>query len=260
VTVVEMMDTLLPGCDPDLVKPLARRLGTALKEVCLKTRVVKMSESGKGVSVEFDGSNVPKTKTFDRVLVAVGRRPNTEGIGLDKTAVRVERGFIQADTQFKTADARIFAIGDVIGNPMLAHKAAHEGIVAAEVIAGRDIVFDRRAIPAVVFTDPEIAWCGLTEAEAKAQGVEYTAKKMQWLASGRAVAMGRTDGLTKILFDPKTKRVLGVGMTGPHVGEMIAEAVLALEMGAVAADLADTIHPHPTLSETIGEVALQMIS
>ena len=259
VTVVEMLDTLLAGCDPELVKPLAKRMGKVLKEVCLETKVVRMRESGKGVAVEFEGKNVPADKTFDRVLVSVGRRPNTDELGLENTRVRVDKGFVQVDTRFQTADARIFAIGDVIGNPMLAHKAVHEGHVAAEVIAGKDGVFDRRTIPAVVFTDPEIAWCGLTEPEAKERGVEYVVKKMQWMGSGRAVAIGRTEGLTKILFDPKTQRVLGVGITGPHAGELIAEGVLAIEMGAVATDLAETIHPHPTLSETVGDVADQML-
>jgi len=259
VTVVEMLDTLLPGCDPELVKPLSKRMGKLLKEVCIETKVVSMKEAGKGVAVEFDGKNVPKQNKFDRVLVSVGRQPNTENLGLENTKVKVEKGFIQVDAQFRTADPKIFAIGDVIGNPMLAHKAVHEGHVAAEVIAGKNTVFDRRTIPAVVFTDPEIAWCGLTEPEARQRGIEYTVKKMQWMGSGRAVAIGRTEGLTKILFDPKTQRVLGVGITGPHAGEMIAEGVLAIEMGAVATDLAETIHPHPTLSETIGEVADQMV-
>jgi dihydrolipoamide dehydrogenase len=166
---------------------------------------------------------------------------------------------IKVDDQFQTADPKIYAIGDVIGNPMLAHKAVHEGHVCAEVIAGKDAVFDRRTIPAVVFTDPEIAWCGLTEAEAKAKGLEIAVRKMQWVGSGRAVAIGRTEGLTKIVFEKSTQRVLGVGLTGPHVGEMIAEACLAIEMGAVATDLAETIHPHPTLSETVGDVADMML-
>jgi dihydrolipoyl dehydrogenase len=259
VTVVEMMDTLLPGADADLAKPLAKRLAKEFKEICLKTRVVGMKETAKGVEVGFEGDQVPATTTFDRVLVAVGRKPNTSGLGLETTKVQIDRGFIQVDAQFRTADAKIFAIGDVVGNPMLAHKAIHEGRVCAEVIAGKESVFDRRTIPAVVFTDPEIAWCGLTEAEAKEQGVAVKVQKMQWVGSGRAVAIGRTEGLTKILFDPQTQRVLGVGMVGVHVGEMIAEACLAIEMGAVATDLAETIHPHPTLSETIGDVADMML-
>lgn len=258
VTVVEMTDSLLPGCDASLVKPLAKRMDQLLKSVCLRTSVVSMKDTGKAVEVGFEGKDPPKDKTFDRVLVCVGRRPNTDDLGLDKTKVQMERGFIKVDPQFRTDDRRIFAIGDVIGDPMLAHKAVHEGHVAAEVIAGKDSVFDRRTIPAVVFTDPEIAWCGLTENEAKEQGIAFETKKMQWLASGRAVAIGRTEGLTRILFDPQTQRVLGVGIVGPHAGEMIAEGVLAIEMGAVATDLAETIHPHPTLSETIGDVAGMM--
>ncbi|NOT02942.1 MAG: dihydrolipoyl dehydrogenase [Phycisphaerales bacterium] len=258
VTVVEMLDSLLPGCDADLVKPLAKRMEKLLHEICLKTRVVKMKDTGKTVEVDFEGESQPKEKQFDRVLVAVGRTPNTDGLGLERTGVKVERGFIQVDAQFRTADPKIFAIGDVIGNPMLAHKAIHEGHVCAEAIAGRNVLFDRRTIPAVVFTDPEIAWCGLTEAEAKSKGIKHEVRKMQWVASGRAVSIGRTDGLTKILFDPDSQRVLGVGITGAHAGEMIAEGALAIEMGAVATDLAETIHPHPTLSETVYEVAESM--
>jgi len=260
VTVVEMMDTLIPGCDADLAKPLVKRMNKVLKEVCLSTKVVSMKDTGKAISVSFEGKKTPGRKQFDRVLVAVGRRPNTDNLGLERTRVTVEKGFISVDAQFKTSDPKIMAIGDCIGNPMLAHKAVHEGHVAAEVLAGKNVVFDRRTIPAVVFTDPEIAWCGLTETDAKAAGVDYQVKKMQWVASGRAVAIGRTDGLTKILFDPTTQRVLGVGMTGPHAGEMIAEGVLAIEMGAVATDLAETIHPHPTLSETVGDVADMMLT
>ncbi len=259
VTVVEMLDTLLPGADADLVKPLAKRLGKLFKEICLKTRVTGFKETAKGLEVKFEGDQAPKRKTYDRVLVSVGRKPNTGNLGLENTKVRVERGLIQVDDQLRTDDPKIFAIGDVIGNPMLAHKAVHEGHVCAEVIAGHKVAFDRRTIPAVIFTDPEIAWCGITEQEAKAQGIKVAVKKMQWVASGRAVAIGRTDGLTKILFDPETQRVLGVGMTGVHVGEMIAEGCLAVEMGAVATDLAETVHPHPTLSETIGDVADMML-
>ncbi len=259
VTVVEMLDSLLPGCDPDLVKPLSKHMNKLLAEVCLKTKVTGMKEAKDHIEVVCEGENVPKQNKFDQVLVAVGRTPNSGELGLENTKVKVEKGFIQVDERFQTADPKIFAIGDVIGNPMLAHKAVHEGHVAAEVIAGKESVFDRRTIPAVVFTDPEVAWCGITEAEAKDQDIPYEVKKMQWLASGRAVAIGRTDGLTKILFDPETQRVLGIGITGPHAGEMIAEGCLAIEMGAVATDLAETIHPHPTLSETIGDVADQML-
>ncbi len=259
VTVVEMMDSLLPGADADLAKPLAKRLGKRFAEVCLKTKVVGMTDTGKGVKVDFEGEQVPKNQTFDRVLVAVGRRPNTADLGLENTKVEVEGGFIKVDDQFKTGDARIFAIGDCIGNPMLAHKAVHEGHVCGEIIAGKASVFDRRTIPAVIFTDPEIAWCGLTENEAKDRKIPHVVKKMQWVGSGRAVAIGRTEGMTKMLFDPDTQRVLGVGIVGAHAGEMIAEGCLAIEMGAVATDLAETVHPHPTLSETIGDVADMML-
>jgi len=256
VTVVEMLDSLLPGADADLVRPLGKRMKEVLAQICVKTRVTAMKEVSGGIEVRFEGDHVPSQTTFDRVLVSVGRRPRSGELGLEHTQVEVDdRGFIRVDEQFRTADARIHAIGDVIGDPMLAHKAAHEGKICADVIAGRQAAFDARAIPAVVFTDPEIAWCGLTESEAKAAGRKVAVKKMPWGASGRAVAMGRADGVTKILFDPETHRVLGVGMCGPHAGEMIAEGVLAMEMGAVATDLAATIHPHPTLSEMMGEVA-----
>ncbi len=256
VTVVEMMPSLLPGADADLVRPLAKRMRELLAEVCLNTKVTGMKDVQGGVEVTFEGKSVPKRSVFSRVLVSVGRRPNTENLGLEKTQAKLsDRGFIEVDRGFRTADSRIYAIGDVIGDPMLAHKASHEGRVCADILAGHDAVFDARAIPAVVFTDPEIAWCGLTESEAKADGRKVAIKKIPWGAAGRAVAMGRSDGLTKILFDPESQRVLGVGMCGPHAGEMIAEGVLAIEMGAVATDLASTIHPHPTLSEMMGEVA-----
>ncbi len=255
VTVVEMMDALIPGCDPDLAKPLVKRCEKMFKEISLGARVVGMKEAGKSIEVQFEGDKIPADTKFERVLVSVGRKPNTEGLGLEKTKVEVDRGFVKVDAQMRTADPKIFAIGDVIGNPMLAHKAIHEGYVVADVIAGKDSVFDRRVIPAVVYTDPEVAWCGLTEQEAKQQGRKVSVKKMQWVGSGRAAAIGRTDGLTKIIFDPETDRVLGVGITGPHAGEMIAEGCLAIEMGAVATDLAETIHPHPTLSEMMGDIA-----
>ncbi|HUU82206.1 MAG TPA: dihydrolipoyl dehydrogenase [Phycisphaerae bacterium] len=259
VTVVEMMPGLLPGVDADLVRPLARRLKDVLTQVCLKTRVTAMKEAGGGVEVAFEGDNLPQRNTFDRVLVSVGRRPNTDGLQLAKTQVKTDpHGFIKVNQRLQTDDPRIYAIGDVVGNPMLAHKASHEGKVCADVIAGHDNTFDARAIPAVVFTDPEIAWCGLTEAEAKAAGTKVVVKKIPWGASGRAVSIGRSEGVTKMLFDPQTHRILGVGMCGLHAGEMIAEGVLAMEMGAVATDLAATIHPHPTLSEMMGEVADMM--
>ncbi len=260
VTVVEMTEGLLPGVDTDLARPLVKKLEKEFKEIRLSTKVTGMKNGDKAIEVLFDGANVPKTKTFDRVLVSVGRKPNSADLGLANTKVQVDqRGFVTIDDQLRTNDPKIFAIGDVAGEPMLAHKAIHEGRVAADVIAGKDIAYDRRAVPAVVFTDPEIAWCGLTETQAKAQNIAYEVKKVQWPASGRAVSIGRTDGLTKILFDPKTQRILGMGLVGPHVGEMIAEGVLAMEMAATATDIATTIHPHPTLSETIGDAAFAML-
>jgi dihydrolipoamide dehydrogenase len=255
VTLVEMMPQLIPDADADLVRPLERRMKEDLDQLVLGVRVTGMTETKDGIAVTFEGKKKPKRTTFDKVLVAVGRVPNSD-LGLENTGVKVnDRGFIEVDSQFRTADRRIFAIGDVIGDPMLAHKAVHEGKIAADVMAGHENFEDRRAIPAVVFTDPEIAWAGLTETEAKRDGIRYAAKKMPWSASGRAVAIGRTGGMTKILFEPASGAVLGVGLVGPHAGEMIAEAVLAIELGATDVDLSETIHPHPTLSEMTGEVA-----
>ncbi|RME37743.1 MAG: dihydrolipoyl dehydrogenase [Planctomycetota bacterium] len=256
VTVVEMTDGLLPGVDRDLVRPLAARLESDFEQICVSTRVTGMKATKSAVEVTFDGKNPPKRKRFARVLVAVGRRPNTENLGLQRAGVQLdERGFIKVDEGFATTASGIYAIGDVIGNPMLAHKAMHEGTVLADRLAGKKAVFEPRAIPAVVFTDPAIAWAGLTESEAKQAGRNVEVKKMPWSASGRAVSLGRTDGLTKLIVDKDGGRLLGVGMTGVHAGEMIAEGVLAMEMGAVPYDLAATIHPHPTLSETIYETA-----
>ncbi len=256
VTVIEMTPTLLPGADRDLCRPLFKRLESDFTEICLETRVVSMKETKGSITLGIEGKNVPKSKKFDKVLVAVGRVPNSRDLGLDKVGVEVdERGFIQVDAGFATTAPKIFAIGDVIGNPMLAHKALHEGMVLADRLAGKDVVFEPRAIPAVVFTDPEIAWAGVTEEEAKTQGLNYAIKKMPWAASGRAVALGRTDGLTKLIYDKTTGRLLGVGISGIHAGEMIAESVLALEMGAVGHDIASTVHPHPTLSEMMSDVA-----
>jgi dihydrolipoamide dehydrogenase len=257
VTVVEMTDGLLPGVDRDLVRPVQARLANHFHKIFLNTKVVKMEQTSKGVRATLEGEEVEdKTPVFDRVLVAVGRRPNSQGLGLENTRVKMnEKGFVQVDKQMRTADEHIFAIGDVAGEPMLAHKASHEGKVAAEVIAGEKTIFDSRAIPAVVFTDPEIAWCGLTETEAKTQNREVKVGRFPWAASGRAVSLGRPDGLTKILSDPQTERILGVGIVGTGAGELIAEGVLAVEMGASAHDVALSIHPHPTLSETMGEAA-----
>lgn len=259
VTVVEMLPALLPGCDPDLVRPLEKRLEKEFKEICLETKVTGMKEAKGGVQVTFEGRNAPKRTTFEQVLVSVGRRPNSDQLNLEAAGIKTtERGFIEVDAQFKTSNPRVFAIGDIIGEPMLAHKAMAEGRVLGAILAGSDTVFDARCVPAVVFTDPEIAWVGLTEADAKKQDISIDVKKVQWAASGRATAMARTDGLTKIIFDPQSQRVLGVGLVGPHAGEMISEAVLAIEMGAVATDLALSIHPHPTVSELVSDVADMM--
>ncbi len=259
VTVVELMDGLLPGADRDLVKPLAKRIDKMCGgRVYLNTKVGSIAETDGGVEVTFEGPGNFGHERFDRVLVSVGRRPVTRGLGLENTKVEVNsRGFVVCDKQQRTADPHIFAIGDVAGDPMLAHKATHEGRVAAEVIAGKPAVFDKRAIPAVVFTDPEIAWAGLTENEAKVQGIAIEVEVYPWAASGRAQALGITDGLTKWLVEPETHRVLGCGIVGSGAGELIAEAVLAIEMGCVVHDITESVHPHPTLSETLmnaGEV------
>jgi dihydrolipoamide dehydrogenase len=253
VTVVEMTPGLLPGADRDLVDVLAKSISKTMKEVLLNTRVVQMKAEPAGIRVTFDGGKSGEA-VFDRVLVAVGRRPNASVPGLDRTQVRLdERGFIVVDGQMRTAEPSIFAIGDVVGEPMLAHKASHEGRTAVEVIAGHKAVFEPRAIPAVVFTDPELAWAGLTEAQAQAAGRTVSVAKFPWAASGRAITLDRVDGLTKVLIDPATERILGVGLVGSGAGELIAEAVVAIEMGATASDLKLSIHPHPTLTETLME-------
>jgi dihydrolipoamide dehydrogenase len=259
VTVVEMTGGLLPGADRDLVDVLAKRVSQTMNAVLLNTRVVQMKAEDKGIRVRFEGDpgkEAPRDQAFDRVLVAVGRRPNASVPGLDRTRVEVnERGFIVVDEQMRTGEPSIFAIGDVVGEPMLAHKASHEGRVAVEVIAGRNVAFAPRAIPAVVFTDPELAWCGLTETQAQQENRKVTIAKFPWGASGRAITLDRTDGLTKLVLDPETERLLGVGLVGPNAGELIAEGVLAIEMGANATDLKLSIHPHPTLTETMMESA-----
>ncbi len=256
VTVVEMTDGLLPGCDRDLVRPLAAHLQQVFKAIYLNCKVTKVEDTGKGIKASLEGSGAPATLDCDRMLVSVGRRPMSEDIGLEKTQVEVNaQGFVVIDEQCRTKDKRIFAIGDVSGQPQLAHRAMRQGMVAAEVIAGKKSALDNRAIPAIVFTQPEIAWCGLTETEAKAQGKEVATTKFPWSASGRAFTLGEPVGQTKILFDAQTTQVLGVGMVGPRAGELIAEAVLSIEMGAMLEDLAVAIHPHPTLSETIMEAA-----
>ncbi|MGE5354331.1 MAG: dihydrolipoyl dehydrogenase [Acidobacteriota bacterium] len=256
VSVVEMTPGLLPGADRDMVNILARSLQPVMKSIMLSTKVVKMEDVGNGVKVTFEGESVQeKEQVFEKVLVSIGRTPNSKGFGLENTKVEVERGFIKVNSQMQTAEPTIYAIGDVVGNPMLAHKASHEGRVAVEVIAGHNVEFHPAAIPAVIFTDPEVAWCGLTETEAKEKGIEVKVARFPWAASGRAVTLDRTDGQTKLLIDPKTERVLGVAIVGPGAGEMIAEGVLAIEMAALARDVALSIHPHPTLSETVMESA-----
>ena len=259
VTVVEMTDGLLPGADRDLVNILARRVNAICEAVLLETKVVGLKDVKNGVSVKFEGKlpeGMPAEKTFDRVLVSIGRRPNSAIPGLEKTQVKVnQRGFIEVDARRGTAEPTIFAIGDVVGEPMLAHKASHEARVAVDAILGERVAFEPLAIPAVVFTDPEIAWCGLTETEAAKQKREVTVTRFPWGASGRAITLDRTDGMTKLVIDPKTSRILGVGIVGPGAGELISEGVLAVEMGANATDLKMTIHPHPTLSETLMESA-----
>jgi dihydrolipoamide dehydrogenase len=257
VTLVELTDGLLPGVDRDLVEPLARRIKESFAAVCLRTRVAVIEETTAGLAVRLEGEGPTSfPQEFDRVLVAVGRKPNSEGLGLEASKVETDpHGFIRVDAQRRTADPRIFAVGDVAGGPLLAHKAIHEGKVAALAIAGRPVAFDVQAIPAVVFTDPEVAWAGLTEAEARARGITVRVARVPWSASGRAVAMDRTDGLTKLVFEEGTGRLLGVGIVGTHAGELLAEGVLGVELAALAEDLAGTIHTHPTLSETLGEAA-----
>ncbi len=261
VTVVEMTDGLLPGVDRDLVKPLATHLSGKFKNIFLSTKVLSLEEVKNGVEVTLEGKDVPEKMTFEKVLIAVGRRPNSDNIGLENTQVTIDaQGFVTIDAQCRTSDKRILAIGDVSGQPMLAHRAMRQGMVAAEVLAGRPSSFDNRAIPAVVFTEPEIAWAGITETEAKAQGKEIGAAKFPWSASGRAMTLAEPIGQTKVIFDPETTQVLGVGMVGPRAGELIAEAVVAIEMGAVLEDLIVSIHPHPTLSETVMEASMAAMS
>jgi len=257
VSVVEMTGGLLPGADRDLVAPLQKRMEKIFAAILLNTTVTGVKEESNGIRVNFDGTDVKeKEKVFEKVLVSVGRKPNSEIPGLDKTGVKVgQRGFVQVNKQLQTDDPAIYAIGDVVGEPMLAHKASHEGRTAVEAIAGHKVAFEPNAIPAVVFTDPEIAWAGLTETQAQKENREIKVAKFPWAASGRAMTLDRTDGLTKLILDPQTERVLGVGMVGVGCGDLIAEGTLAIEMGAVAKDLELTIHPHPTLSETIMQAA-----
>lgn len=256
VTVIEALDRILTGCDDDLARPLAARLKKQFAAIHTGAAIESTQKKDGRVEITFTKAGKKETLSFDRVLVSVGRQPNSDNLGLEHTKVTVNAaGFIEVDEARRTSDKRIFAIGDVAGNPMLAHKASREGIVAAEVIAGHPAAFDARAIPAVVYTSPEVAWCGVTEAEAKERGLEIKVGKFPWGASGRAIAMGRPEGLTKIIADAGNGRVLGVGIVGEHAGDLIAEAVLAIEMGAEVADLAMTIHPHPSTSETMMEAA-----
>ncbi len=256
VTVVELSEGLMPGCDRDLVRPLEKRLRKDFENIFTGSKVTGMSAEKAGLTVTFEGGKAPASDTFDRVLVAVGRSPNGKELDAEKAGVEVsERGFIPANSQQKTNVGHIFAIGDIVGQPMLAHKATHEGKVAAEVAAGKKSYFDAKTIPSVAYTDPEVAWMGLTETAAKEQGISYEKGSFPWAASGRSLSMNRSEGLTKVLYDPQTKLVLGAGMVGPNAGELIAEAVLALEMGSDIEDLALTVHPHPTLSETLNFAA-----
>ena len=257
VTVVEMLPGLLPGADRDLVRPLQKRLTGMFHAIHLNTKVASLKANGKkGIVAELVGDGVDSPQTFDRVLISIGRRPNSAKLGLENTKVEIDdKGFIKIDKNQRTADPSLMAVGDVAGEPMLAHKATREAKVAVETLLGQPVEFDNIAIPAVVFTDPEIAWCGLTENEAKAQGREVAIVRFPWAASGRAQTLARTEGITKLIIDPKTERVLGVGITGPGAGEMIAEGVIAVETAAVVRDLSDSIHAHPTLSETIMEAA-----
>ena len=251
VTVVELLDGLIPGADRDLVRPLQKRIEKRYESILLKTKVTKLEAQKDGLKATFEGENAPAPQVYDRVLLAVGRRPNGKAIGAEAAGVNVnERGFIPVDKQLRTNVPHIHAIGDIVGDPMLAHKASYEGKIAAEVIAGHKAAFDARTIPSVAYTDPEIAWMGLTETQAKAEGIEIEKASFPWAASGRARAMARDEGMTKLLLDKKSRRLLGAGMVGPNAGELIAESVLALEMGADAEDIALTIHAHPTLSET----------
>jgi dihydrolipoamide dehydrogenase len=256
VTVVELTDTLMPGCDRDLVRPLEKRIRARYEAIMTGTKVTGMEAQKKGIKVSFEGKHAPdKPQVYERVLVAVGRRPNGDAIDAAAAGITTERGFIPVDRQMRTNLEHVFAIGDIIGQPMLAHKASHEGKVAAEVACGHKVAFDARAIPSVAYTDPEVAWVGLTEDQAKADGTEYEKGAFPWAASGRSLALGRDEGFTKLLFDPTTGRVLGAGIVGTNAGDLISETALAIEMGCDAADIGLTVHPHPTLSETVGMAA-----
>ncbi|MCB1561799.1 MAG: dihydrolipoyl dehydrogenase, partial [Xanthomonadales bacterium] len=256
VTVVELMDQLMPGADIDLVRPLAKRLKDQGVNVHLKTKVVEAKAQKNGIRIGFEGDSEPESKIYDRVLVSVGRAPNGGKISAEKAGVSVtDRGFIPVDRQMRSNVPHVFAIGDLVGSPMLAHKATHEGKLAAEVIAGEKKEWVARVIPSVAYTDPEIAWVGVTENEAREKGLKVGVGKFPWAASGRAIGLGRTEGFTKLIFDEATHRIVGAGIVGPHAGDLIAEAALAIEMGCEAADIGHTIHPHPTLSESVAMAA-----
>jgi dihydrolipoamide dehydrogenase len=256
ITVVEMLDALIAGCDKDIVRPLQKRISKRYENIYLKTSVTKIEAGKEGLKVSFSGKDAPETDTFDAILVSVGRKPNGKNIGADTAGVNVdERGFISVDDQMRTNVPHIFAIGDIAGQPMLAHKASHEGKVAAEVIAGHKTGFLNRVIPSVAYTDPEIAWVGLNETEAKAKGIDYGKGVFPWAANGRSLSLGRDEGVTKIVFDNSSNRIIGAVIVGPNAGDLIAECTLAIEMGADAQDIGLTIHPHPTLSETVGMAA-----
>jgi dihydrolipoamide dehydrogenase len=251
ITVIEMMDQLMPGADPDIVAPLGKRLERLYDKILLKTKVTEVRAEPQGLVVGYQGAAGSKSETFDAMLVSVGRRPNGKAIGAEAAGVAVDdSGFIAVDRQMRTNVHHIFAIGDIVGQPMLAHKGTHEGKVAAEVASGHKAVFDAKAIPSVAYTDPEVAWTGVTEIEAKARGMKYGKAVFPWAASGRALSLGRDEGLTKTLWDEETQRLIGCGIVGPNAGDLIAEATLAIEMGCEAEDIGLTIHPHPTLSET----------
>ncbi len=256
ITVVEMLDALIPGCDKDIIRPLQKRIKKRYENIYLGTAVTEIKATKKHLKVSFDGKKAPKSDQFDAILLSVGRRPNGLNIGAENAGVNVnEQGFILVDDQQRTNVQNIFAIGDIVGQPMLAHKASHEGKIAAEVITGLKVGFDNRVIPSVAYTDPEVAWVGLTETEAKEKGIDYGKGSFPWAASGRSLSLGRDDGLTKVLFEKETNRIIGAGIVGPNAGDLIAECALAIEMGADAEDIGLTIHPHPTLSETIGFAA-----
>ena len=257
VSVVEFMDRILPGADQDLVSHLQKRISKSFDKIMLQSKVVEIKEEGEGLTVKIENKDKQiEEHHFDYVLMSIGRKPQTAGLGLENTQVKVnERGWIVADKSLKTDDDNIYAIGDIVGEPMLAHKASHEGRVAVDAISGKKVAFEPLAIPAVVFTDPEIAWAGITENQANEKGIKFELAKFPWAASGRATTLDRSDGVTKLIIDPDTERILGIGICGPGAGEMIAEGVLAIEMCATVKDLALTIHPHPTLSETVMEAA-----